>query len=233
MRKKCFLLACFLCTGALAVPTVFGAGPTNAELFNIAKEAYEKGLWKPDLNAYTFGKQETYAVDGLQDIKGNDDLLAAFQKTYPCWVRLAKEAHRLYGFDIRMDILSVWFEDLKRILLQEDDREWDEVKPLLKGLGKGSLVRNLKREFEYKPVAVQQPKEAKARGKRNRTTLERVVLGLNQCSIVSSFNHIPPTNCVLVVLPLVLKLVLEERLGDVCIAGGNSRRRGIQPLEVF
>jgi len=136
MRKKCFLLACFLCTGALAVPTVFGKEPTNAELFNIAKEAYEKGLWKPDLNAYTFGKQETYAVDGLQDIKGNDDLLAAFEKTYACWVRLTKEAYRLYGFDIRMGVLSVWFEDLEKILLQEDDSEWNKVKPLLKGLAK-------------------------------------------------------------------------------------------------
>lgn len=153
MRKKLFYIACFLCAGSIVPTTVFGKEPTNAELFNIAKEAYEKGFWKPDFDAYKFGRQETCAIDGLQDIKGNADLLAVFEKTYACWVRLTKEAYRLYGFDIRMSILRVWFEDLEKILLQEDDSEWNKVKPLLKGFGKGSLVRNLKREFEYDPVA--------------------------------------------------------------------------------
>lgn len=49
MRKKSFYIACFLCTGALAVPSVFGKGPTYKELWEIAKEACTKNLWKPEV----------------------------------------------------------------------------------------------------------------------------------------------------------------------------------------
>lgn len=69
MRKKLFYVACFLCTGGLAVPTVFGQEPTKEELFNIAKEAYEKKLWKPNANPVS------------QKDKGNDPVANAFKRS--------------------------------------------------------------------------------------------------------------------------------------------------------
>ncbi len=59
MRKKCFLLACCLCTGALAVPSVFGGEPTYEELWKIAKEAYAKNLWEPEV-------KDPNATEGLR-----------------------------------------------------------------------------------------------------------------------------------------------------------------------
>ena len=50
MQKKCFLLACFLCTGALVPPAVFGQEPTNEELLEIMEGAYEEGLWRPNVS---------------------------------------------------------------------------------------------------------------------------------------------------------------------------------------
>ena len=49
MKKKLFLLACFLCTGVLAVPSVFGQNPTKQEVLEIMKEAYAKNLWKQEV----------------------------------------------------------------------------------------------------------------------------------------------------------------------------------------
>ena len=77
MQKKCLLLACFLCAGALAVPTVFGKEPTKEELLEIMREAHKKGLWKPNV---TLASQKD---------KENDRVVNAFKRNNFLWNRIA------------------------------------------------------------------------------------------------------------------------------------------------
>ena len=108
MRKKCFLLACFLCTGALVPTTVFGKEPTGEELLGIMKEAYKKGLWKPNANPAS------------QKDKENTPVTDAFKRNDFLWGWIAGSILNTCRSNRIASFPQQYLEQVEKILLQKD-----------------------------------------------------------------------------------------------------------------
>ena len=108
MQKKLFLLACFLCTGGLAVPSVFGKEPTKEELLEIMREAHKSGLWKPNI---TFASQKS---------KENDPIADAFERSNFLWDWIAIGILNTRRSDKIMSLPQRYLKQVEEILLQKD-----------------------------------------------------------------------------------------------------------------
>ena len=110
MRKKCFLLACCLCTGAFAVPSVFGGEPTKEELLEIMREAHKKGLWKPNVSLAS-------QKDGE-----NDPVTDAFERSNFLWDWIAIGILNTCRSDKIISLPQQYLKQVEKILLQKDGK---------------------------------------------------------------------------------------------------------------
>ena len=96
------------------MPTVFGKEPTKEELFNIAKEAYEKELWKPNLNTQVNSPSEKDGTDK------KDPVVNAFERSSFFWKQIAAGILSNCRSDQIMSLPQRYLKQVKEILLQKD-----------------------------------------------------------------------------------------------------------------
>ena len=113
MRDKLFHVACFLCTGLLVSPSIFGEEPTQPELLEIVKEGHQRGLWKPNLNVQD---NSSFEKDGTDK---KDPVANAFTKIYFFWNQIAKSILNTYKPEQIMLLPQQYLNQVEKILLQK------------------------------------------------------------------------------------------------------------------
>ena len=121
---------------------------TLKDLWKIAREAYEKGFWKPDLEMYP-KNNEIYWSHAFDEIDKAHAIAPAFKRRIVGWEHLVQCAIDMYYHQKHgNDILRRALDRLKKDLPAADDKKWLETEAFLKKFGIESLKQNIKAGFE-------------------------------------------------------------------------------------